>query len=290
MAGRSDCAEIQNKIQGEINLITLERIMKKIALVAALFSSMIGVRAVMAAEAITIAGDPCTVPLAEKLGAAFTKKTGKSVKVEGAACGVGIYKASQGEVNVGVSTHEVVLAYLPDGTVNTVIAKAPTVVLVNRNNPVNDLKLQQLKDILSGKIKNWKEVGGNDTEIKNVLLQPCTTTIFAKRSAPFGKDIKRLTPEKPMNPVAGTNKLVEENDGAMGLQIYGYESDTVKVLTVDGYLPDEKTFPSKYDFYQDYNVITRAGANSDTKAFVEFAISAEGQEVVASLKHIGVKK
>ena len=91
------------------------------------------------------------------------------------------------------------LSYLPEGTVNTVIAKAPTVVLVHRNNPVNDLKLQQLKDILAGKIKNWKEVGGNDLEIKNVLLQPCTITIFSKSVAPFGKDIKRLTPEKPMN-------------------------------------------------------------------------------------------
>jgi len=264
--------------------------MKKLVYVATLVFSIMHVQGAMAAEAITIAGDPCTAPLAQKLGEAFTKKTGKEVKVEASACAAGIYKASQGDVNIGVSTHEVVLAYLPAGTVNTVIAKAPTVVLVNKNNPVNDLKLQQLKGILSGKITNWKEVGGNDVEIKNVLLQPCTTTIFSKRSAPFGKDIKRLTPEKPMNPVAGTNKLVEDNEGAMGLQIYGYESSNVKVVTVDGALPDEKTFPSKYDFYQDYNVVTREDASSDTKAFVAFATSPEGQEIVASLKHIRVKK
>lgn len=264
--------------------------MKKLVFASTLFLSIIFAQNGMAAEPITITGDPCTVPLAEKLGAAFTKKTGTEVKIEAASCGSGIYKASQGAVNIGVSTHEVVLTYLPEGTVNTVIAKAPTVVLVNKANPVNDLKLQQLKDILSGKIKNWKEVGGNDSEIKNVLLQPCTTTIFPKRSAPFGKDIKRLTLEKPGNPVAGTNKLVEENEGAMGLQIYGYESPNVKVVTIDGYLPDEKTFPSKYDFYQDYNVVTKGNANSDTKAFVEFALSSEGQQIVASLKHIGVKK
>lgn len=264
--------------------------MKKLLFAAIVLFSTVSARNAMAAEAITIAGDPCTVPLAKRLGAAFAKKTGKTVQVEGAACASGIYKASQGDVNIGVSTHEVVLAYLPEGTVNTVIAKAPTVVVVNRNNPVNDLKLQQLKDILAGRITNWKQVGGSDMEIKNVLLQPCTTTIFAKRSAPFGKDIKRLTPEKPMDPVEGTNKLVEANEGAMGLQIYGYESPDVKVLSVDGYLPDAKTFPSKYDFYQDYNVVTKQDANSDTRAFVDFALSAEGQEIVASLKHIGAKK
>ena len=200
-----------------------------------------------AAEPITIAGDPCTVPLAEKLGQAFTKKTGTEVKVESAGCANGIYKASTGDVNIGVSTHEVDLKSLPLGTTNTVIAKAPTVILVNKANPVNNLTLQQVKDILSGKIKDWKDVGGKDLEIKNVLLQPCTTAIFSKRTAAFGSDIKKLIPEKKGNPVTGTNKLVEENEGAMGLQICGYESPNIKVLTIDGYLPDENTFPAKYD-------------------------------------------
>ena len=137
-------------------------IMKKFVFAATLFLSVVPAQGVMAAEAVTIMGDPCTVPLAKKLGAAFTRKTGKSVEVQGSSCGSGIYKASHGEVNIGVSTHEVVLEYLPDGTDNTVIAKAPTVVLVNRSNPVNDLKLQQLKDILSGKIKNLKKVRHSD--------------------------------------------------------------------------------------------------------------------------------
>lgn len=262
--------------------------MNKLIFVAAFFSSMLFSQSGISAEAIGILGDPCTAPLAKKLADAFSKKTGTVVNVETAACAAGIYKASNGMVDIGVSTHEVVLDYLPDGTVNNVIAKAPTVVLVNKANPVNDLKLQQLKDILAGKIKNWKEVGGNDSEIQNVLLQPCTTTIFAKRSAPFGKGINRLT--QAGNPVAATNQLVEANEGAMGLQIYGYESPGVKVLTVDGYLPDEESFPSKYQFYQDYNVVTREDANDNTKAFVDFAQSPEGQGIVASLKHIRAKK
>ena len=242
------------------------------------------------ADVITIAGDPCTVPLAQKLGEAFTKKTGTEVMIEGAACANGIHRASAGEVNIGVSTHEVNLESLPEGTTNRIIAKAPTVILVNKANPVSNLTLEQLKNILSGKVKNWKDVGGKDLEIKNVLLQPCTTTIFSKKTAAFGPEIKRLVPEKKGNPVSGTNKLVEENEGAMGLQIYGYESPNVKVLTVDGYLPAENTFPAQYGFYQDYNVITKGEPNGDEKAFIDFALSPEGQEIVSSMKHIRVNK
>lgn len=245
---------------------------------------------VKAADTLSIAGDPCTVPLAEKLGTAFTKKTGTEVKVESAGCANGIFKASTGDVNIGVSTHEVDLKSLPLGTSNTIIAKAPTVILVNKANPVNNLSLQQLKDILSGKIKNWKDVGGKDLEIKNVLLQPCTTTIFAKKTVAYGAEINRLVPEKKGNPVTGTNKLVEENEGAMGLQICGYESPNVKVLTIDGYLPDENTFPSKYGFYQDYNVVTKGEPSGKVKAFIDFALSPEGQDIVASMKHIRIKR
>lgn len=244
----------------------------------------------MAAETITIAGDPCTVPLAEKLGEAFTKKTGTEVKVESAGCANGIYKASTGDVNIGVSTHEVDLKSMPLGTTNTVIAKAPTIILVNKANPINNLTLQQVKDILAGKIKNWKFVGGKDLEIRNVLLQPCTTAIFGKKTAPYGSDINRLVPEKKGNPVTGTNKLVAENEGAMGLQICGYESADVKVITIDGYLPDENTFPAKYGFYQDYNVITKGEPAGSVKAFIDFALGTEGQDIVSSMKHIKVKK
>lgn len=248
------------------------------------------VSAGMAGDAITIGGDPCTVPLAEKLIDAFTKKTGVAINISSSGCSSGISKSVGGEVNIGVSTQNIDPKNLPAGATNTIIAKAPIVMVVNKANPVNNLTLTQLKDILSGKIKNWKEVGGKDAEIKNVMLQPCVTSTVAKQVTPYGSDIKRLTPEKKGNPVVNTNLLVEANEDAMGLQIYGYESQNVKVLTIDGYLPDEKTFPSKYGFYEDYNVITKGEPSGSVKDFISFALSPEGQGIVASMKHIQAKK
>lgn len=245
---------------------------------------------VKAAETITIAGDPCTVPLAEKLGEAFTKKTGANVKVSSSGCMSGIFKVSSGEVNIGVSTQNIDPKDLPSGTTNTVIAKAPIIMIVNKANPVNNLTLAQLKGILSGRIKNWKGVGGNDIEIKNVMLQPCVSMTMSKQASAYGSDIKKLAPEKKGNPVTGTNHMVESDVAAIGQQLYGYESKSVKVLTIDGHLPDEKSFPGKYGFYEDYNVVTNEAPAAAVKAFVDFAMSQDGQAIVSSMKHIRMKK
>jgi len=93
--------------------------------------------------------------LAQKLADAFTQKTGIKVKIESEGCVTGIYKASESKVDIELSTLEVNKDSLSIGTTVKIFAKAPTVLLVNKNNPVNNLTLNQVKDIISGKIKNW---------------------------------------------------------------------------------------------------------------------------------------
>lgn len=234
---------------------------------------------------------PAQFPLAKTLSDAFTKKTGTAANISSAGCMAGFYKASAGEAELGVSTQNFSADELPACMVKTIIAKAPIVFIVNTSNPVNNLTLSQVQWILAGRIKNWKEVGGKDMEIKNVLLQPCVTMTVAKQAAShYGADIQRVVPEKPGNPVVNTNKLVEENEGGIGPQLYGYESANVKALTVDGYLPDENTFPAKYKFYEDYNVVTKGKPSGRAKEFIDFALSDEGQTIVKSMKHIPVKR
>ncbi|MDH5719455.1 MAG: substrate-binding domain-containing protein [Spirochaetia bacterium] len=239
---------------------------------------------------ISIAGDPCTVPLAEKLAEAYTKKTGIEFDIQSAGCGTGVYKAVKGEIDIGVATLEVDINALPKGTNVQVVAKAPTVLIVNKKNPINNLTIAQVKEIMSGGIENWKKVGGKDLPIKNALLQPCTTAKFSKQTAELGDNIERIYPEKKENAVEDTNKLVIENEGGLGVQIYGYEGNDVKVLTIEGALPDEETFPVKYGYYQDYTVVVKGEPKGRVKDFIDFIYTDEGQNIVASLKHIKVDK
>lgn len=236
---------------------------------------------------VTIAGDPCSIPLITKLAEAYANKhRGFKAEVSAFSCTLGVYKAASGEFEIGVSTQNGLASNLPKGAVNRVVAKSPIVFIVNRSNPVNNLTYKELQGILSGKIKYWKEVGGSDREIKNVMLEPCVRLTVSKQVVMYGEEILTLGPGKKVNPVTYTNKMVEENEGAIGEQIYGYDSGGVKVLTIDGVLPDEKTLSKTYTFYQDYNIVTKGEPQGAVKDFIEFVSSPEAGDIIRSMKHV----
>ncbi len=242
-----------------------------------------------ASQPLRISGDPCTIPLAEKLSRAFSKKTGVKVALDSGKCRSGVASLLAGNAEIGLATFNFEENRLEKSLNNHVIGKAPIVMVVNKANPVADLSQEQLKGVLSGRIRNWSRVGGKDLEIKNVMLMPCVVETMSYQAGPYGRDVRKLVPEKPGDPVAGTNALVEKDEAALGMQIYGHESPDVKVLTIDGLLPDAKNVPGKYGLYENYNVVTRGEPSGDVKAFLEFARGAEGREIMKSMRHIPLK-
>ncbi len=265
--------------------MTGRRLFEGAALAAALILSV--VRAPSAAEKIRIAGDPCSVPLITRLADAYAERDRDFfAEVSTYNCTLGVFKAADGEFDMGVSTQNGLGQNLPHGATNRVIAKSPIVLIVNRTNPVDNITYEQLKGIYSGEIRNWKDAGGSDIEIKNVMLAPCVRHTISKQVVPYSEDLNLLKPAQKVNPVTYTNKLVSEDPGAMGEQIYGYESDAVKVLKVDGLLPDEGTLPHRYTFYQDFNIVTPGEPVGKVKEFIEFAYSAEGRKIIQEMKHI----
>lgn len=270
-------------------IFSMRAVMKKIIqlISGAVVLVCISAGSAIAGNMLTLAGDPCSMPLAQKLAEAYSKKN-KAFRVElqTFGCTQGVYKASSGKVDIGVSTQNGLSSNTPKGGYNTVIAKSPIILIVHQSNPVNNLRYDQLQGIMSGKIRNWKDVGGADLKIGNVMLQPCVRNTMSKQVIPMSNDIIRLKPGRKVNPVTHTNIMVASNKGAIGQQIYGYESEDVKVLTIDGFLPDEQTFPKQYEFYQDYNIITHGKPLGMIKDYINFAYTDEGKTIIKSMNHI----
>lgn len=244
---------------------------------------------VFALAPLTIAGDPCSLPLVMKLAEAYSKRD-KSFKAEAkqVGCMMGVYQAANGEAEIGVSTQNGLTSNLPKKGKNHILAKAPIVLVVNKANPINDIRYEQLQGIYSGKLKNWKELGGRDMEIENIMLAPCVKYTMSKKVAVYDKGITKLVPEKKGNPVMGTNTMVLENEGAIGQQLYGYESKDLKVLSVDGVYPTEKTVPDEYPYFEEYNFVTQGAPKGAVKALLDFAMSEEGKSVIRLMKHVPV--
>lgn len=123
---------------------------------------------------LSITGSTTVQPLAEKLAESFMSSNPDiQIDVQGGGSSVGVKAAGEGTSDIGMASREVKdeeLAQFKNMQVH-VIARDGIAIVVNPENSVNDLSLDQIRDIFSGKIVNWSEVGGADAAITVVARE-----------------------------------------------------------------------------------------------------------------------
>ena len=118
-----------------------------------------------------IKGSDTVLPLAQKEAEAFGKKTGKSVTVIGGGSGVGIAALLEGTTEIAMASRSMKFdekakcQEAGKSIVEKIIAYDALAVVINPSNGVVKLTRQQLEDIFTGKVTNWKQVGGADLKI-----------------------------------------------------------------------------------------------------------------------------
>ncbi len=127
---------------------------------------------VMSAQKIVIKGSDTVLPLSQKEAETYMKKNaGKSVTVVGGGSGVGISALLDNSTDIAMSSRKIKMderMKLQDAGrafKEVIIANDALSVIVNPTNKVGKLTREQLEGIFTGKIKNWKEVGGDDMQI-----------------------------------------------------------------------------------------------------------------------------
>jgi phosphate transport system substrate-binding protein len=181
------------------------------------------------------------------------------------------------------------------------VVKEGFVFLVNTSNPVNSLTTKQIQDIYGGKIKNWKELGGEDKDI-----------IAYQREANSGsqtlmeqlvmKDNKLA--DSPTTIVTGMEGLIESiakydnSDKALGYSVFYYaktmyNKDTIKLLAVDGITPDNNNISSgKYPFTTSYYAVLRKSEPKDSNArkLLAWLIGADGQKLAEDAGYVPLEE
>ncbi len=240
---------------------------------------------------ITVSGSTSVGPVVEILGEDFTAKNeGISVEVQQIGSSAGIKNAIEGTSQIGMASRDLKDEEKASGLKETQIAIDGIAVITNKNNEVKDLTLEQVKDIYTGKITNWKEVGGKDAPIVVVSREDGSGTRDGFQEN-VGFESEELTKDAQISDGSGNIKsIVEGNENSIGYISFGYVDDKVNALTIDGVeLTVENVKDNKYPIARPFLLVNKEDKISEegTK-FIEFILSEEGQKIVEDKGFISI--
>ncbi|MDF2546878.1 MAG: phosphate-binding protein [Anaerosolibacter sp.] len=247
---------------------------------------------------VVIAGSTSVQPLSDELAAAFTEKNPDvQIEVQGGGSSVGVKSAIDKIVDIGMSSRDLKEEEKSSGLTEYVIAKDGIAVVVNPTSKVEDLTIEQIKKIFTGEITNWKEVGGEDKAITVVSREEGSGTrgAFIEITGVEGKDASGnkadlTTKNALVQPSTGAVKqTVANTPDSIGYVSMGALDDAVKTVKVEGVeATEENAKDGSFKISRPFLFLTNGEESETVKAFIEFIMSAEGQEIVAQ-EFISVK-
>ena len=203
--------------------------------------------------------------------------------------GSGITAVAEGRCDIGLSSRALKDDETAQGLTETTLALDGIAVIVNPENPVEDLTLEQIAKIYTGEITNWSEVGGNDAEIVLIGREAGSGTRDGFESITGTGEACQYRQE--LTSTGDVITTVSQNPDAIGYASLASVEDSVKALTVDGVQPTEDTVKDgNYAIQRPFVLVTRSDeALSDVaQAFFDYITSADAAEIIAKAGAVAV--
>ncbi|WP_438431931.1 phosphate ABC transporter substrate-binding protein [Gorillibacterium sp. sgz500922] len=224
---------------------------------------------------VTASGSTALQPLVALAGDKFmAEHSGVDVKVTGGGSGTGVKNVAGGVSDIGNSDVEADAQY-KDALVDHVVALAPFVLIVSKDVTIDGLTKQQAADIFTGKITNWKDVGGADKPIN---------LIHRQESSGSRKLVKKIILDGAEFATGGVTQessktvaqAVAQGQGAIGYVDAPYVTEAVKGLKLDGAEFNKDNIASgKYILYGIEHMYTKGEPQGAVKAFLDYITSKE---------------
>lgn len=237
---------------------------------------------------ITLAGSTAFQPFAEKLAEQYMAlHPTVNITVQGGGSALGIQSALSGTADIGMAD----LVHLPpEANVlhAIVVAKDGITVIVHPSNPVENLTLDQIRNIFNGVLRNWKEVGGENHSITVVSREAGSGT----RSS-FEEIVQNihLTEDAIIQDSNGTiRETVASDPYAIGYISHGMVNEKVKPLRVNGVpCTTEEILKGQYVLVRPIFLLTRTQPQGEMAQFIDYILSQEGQNTIRTSGLIPVK-
>ena len=230
------------------------------------------------------------------------------ISVTGGGSGTGIASLINGTVDLANASRQIKSEEIDEAQSNGVdpvefvIARDAIAVIVNPENPVNELTLQQISDMYSGKISNWSEVGGEDRPIVRLSRETNSGThvYFLETVLRLGqKDNETLFSRDTLLLPSSEGIIAEvrQNPNALGYDGLGYVPPDLKTIAIAKEIGGEYVLPSvetvndaTYPIARDLYMYTAGEPSGTVKIYLEWIITSdEAQGIVKELGFVPIK-
>lgn len=233
---------------------------------------------------------------------------GANLSVSGGGSGTGIASLINKTTDIANASRKIKTEEVENAQANGieptefVVARDAIAVIVNPDNPVDQLSLQQLSDIYSGKINNWSEVGGEDRPIVRLSRETNSGThvYFLEEVLRLGQDdndtlFSTNTLLLPSSEVIGAE--IRTNPNAIGYDGLGYVTPDMKVIAVADERADNQDFlyPSPetvnngtYPIARDLYMYTAGSPSGFVKEYLDWIFLPEAQQIVTQLGFVPI--
>jgi len=233
--------------------------------------------------------------LGPRLIAEYKKEhPGIAFDLESKGTGSGFAALFNGQCNIAAASRVVNYDELAQANSNHVdlncymIGSYAVAVVVNTNNSVSNLTRDQVRDIFTGSVKNWKDVGGSDAPIKLHARDPISGTYLGFRelfmeNKPYASNVTTSTNYE------GIVEAISKDAAGVGYAtIYLTSKPGVKAVSIRGVAPDVLAVSeSRYPFSRVLRLYTdKSKEDPATRHFIQFVQSNRGQEILTELGYV----
>ena len=196
--------------------------------------------------------------------------------------GAGITAVQEGTCDIGLSSRALKDEEKAAGLKETVLAYDGIAIIVHPGNPVSDLTIEQIAQLYTGEITNWKDVGGNDAEVVLIGREAASGTRDGFESITGTKEKCQYRQE--LTSTGDVITAVSQNPDAIGYASLASIKDSVKALSVDGVTPSEDTVKDgSYKVQRPFVLVTVEGKalTPVAQAFFDYATSPDAAAIIA---------